>query len=759
MKSRFNICGWFRLRSLLAGALLCGLILASVINPGARAVQAQQPTVITPPAAATGVTATEPTAPQKRQAAFDIVWTTVEQNFYDPSFGGLDWKAVRGHYQPLVTRATTDAEVHQLLQLMLNELQQSHFLIIPPDSIPQALPDEEDEMGDEEAGGGPGGKEATKLLLKGNLDLTKKLVNGIGIDVRILNELVVVSRVEPGSTAARAGLRPGFVLKKANGNSLEKIIAESLQSPIYHAIIRPELPLLLVAGYINGPPGTSVRLTYLDGRNRARTMNIKRERLKGEMSPPVGNLPTMYGEIESRRLADGSGYIRFNAFVPPLMEKICRAIRGLRDAPGIVLDLRGNRGGLLGMTSGLSGLLNRNPLALGFLETRGGRTPLFAFPQKLPYEGAVIILVDGSTESAAEMFASSMQESGRATVIGDTSAGNTLPSTIKELPTGALFQYAFANYHTSGGNLLEGHGVVPNLQVKLSRRALLAGHDSQLDAAIKRLQRDRRTSRASKPELIAELNVEAKPPSDPQPKTSVVISTDPPPPPPKPVPQKDPPAAAAPDMPSANQIIDKYIAAVGGRTALGKLHSRVTLGRAEISTMGLSGSLEQYQKAPNKFARLVMVPGLGVMMRGNNDSAAWWQDGLQGYIGLSGAAWFDALREGYFDKAVKLQHLYPEWQVKGKEKVGDRDAFVLQGSTSELSKYYFDVENGLLLREGNKFYEDYREVDGVKLPFLVRENALPGFAFVYKITEIKHNVAIDDSRFAPYPSCFTDPGK
>jgi hypothetical protein len=65
----------------------------------------------------------------------------------------------------------------------------------------------------------------------------------------------------------------------------------------------------------------------------------------------------------------------------------------------------------------------------------------------------------------------------------------------------------------------------------------------------------------------------------------------------------------------------------------------------------------------------------------------------------------------------------------------------------------------LLLRQGNSHYEDYREVDGVKLPFLVREESLLGLSFVYKITEIKHNVQIDDAKFAPYPSCFTNPGK
>jgi carboxyl-terminal processing protease len=739
---------------------VCGLTLGPQSGSASRVVQAQQPPVIaTSPAAATPTPATEPTDAQKRLEAFNIVWNTIQQFFFDPAFGGLDWNAVRAHYEPLVTKANTDAEVHDLLQLMLNELHQSHFLIIPPDAIPQALPDEEGELPDEGDAGGPEKKDAAKLLLKGNLDLTKKLVNGIGIDVRIINGMVVVSRVVPGSTAARAGLRPGFVIKKANGNSLETIIAETLQSPIYHAIIRPELPLVVVAGYINGPPGTAVRLSYLDGRNRARTMTVTRERLKGEMSPPVGSLPAMYGEIDSRRLASGIGYVRFNAFVPPLMEKLCHAVRLLREAPGIVLDLRGNSGGLLGMVSGLFGILNRNPQALGFLETRGGRTPLFGFPQKLPYQGSLVILIDGSTQSAAEMFAASMQESGRAYVIGETSAGNTLPSTIRELPTGALFQYAFANYHTSGGTLLEGHGVVPDLQVKLSRAALLTGHDPQLDAAVRKLQGYWRTPLPGKTFLVTSAPEISLPKAAAPPKTSVVISAEPPPPAPQPTPRNNPSPPVAPaDMPTAVQIIEKYIAAIGGRTALGKLHSRVSVGRAETS-LGVNGALELYQKAPNKFARIITVPGLGVMMRGNNDQAAWWQDELQGYIEISGAGWFEAIREGYFNKASELQHLYPEWALKGKEKVGEREAYVLQGNASERSKYYFDVENGLLLREGNTFYEDYREVDGVKLPFTVRENSLPGFAFVYKITEIKHNVVIDDSKFAPYPSCFTDPGK
>jgi carboxyl-terminal processing protease len=724
----------------------------------ARTVRAQEPAATIAPVASPAPSPTpEITDAQKREQSFNIVWATINQFFYDPTFGGVDWNGARRRYEPLVLKAKSDAEVHQLLQLMVNELHQSHFLIIPPEAIPQVLDDEAD---DEEIGPAePGKKEAAKRLLKGNAELTQKLVTGIGIDVRVIGNVVVVSRVARGSAAARAGLRPGFVIKKANGKSLERIIAETLQSPLYHAIIRPELPLMLVAGFINGPPGTSVRLEYLDGRNRPRTLNIKRERLEGEMSAPVGNLPAMYGEVESRRLRNGIGYLRFNAFVPPLMEKICSALRSMSDARGIVLDLRGNRGGLLGMLGGLSGLLNYEPVGLGFLETRGGRTPLYAFPQTRPFTGTLAILIDASTESAAEMFASGMQESHRATVVGETSAGSTLPSTIKELPTGALFQYAFANYHTACGTLLEGRGVKPDLEVKLSRKALLAGRDPQLEAAIRKVLEESRPRLITGPELIAD--VEASQLQKASPPEVTVVKPPPPPPRPLPTPENKPaPSTPPPDgMPTTDQILEKYIEAAGGKAAFEKLHNRVSKGRAELSTMGVSGALEIYEAAPNKLARFITVPGLGVMMRGNNDKAAWWQDSLQGYIELPRGPGFEAFRDGDFHKAIHLPTLFPKWEFKGKEKVGGRDVYVLQGAAQLPVRYYFDTETGLLLRQGNTFYEDYREVDGVKLPFMVREDSLLGVSFVYKITEIKHNVPIDEGKFAPYPSCFTNPDR
>jgi carboxyl-terminal processing protease len=110
-------------------------------------------------------------------------------------------------------------------------------------------------------------------------------------------------------------------------------------------------------------------------------------------------------------------------------------------------------------------------------------------PQKNPYLGPVVILMDQMSASTSEVFASGMQEIGRAVVVGEQSAGAALPSIIQKLPTGALFQYAIADFKTPKGTLIEGRGVIPDVEIKLSRAALLAGSDTQLDAAVASIQK------------------------------------------------------------------------------------------------------------------------------------------------------------------------------------------------------------------------------------------------------------------------------
>jgi len=246
---------------------------------------------------------------------------------------------------------------------------------------------------------------------------------------------------------------------------------------------------------------------------------------------------------------------------------------------------------------------------------------MLAFPQRLAYTGALVLLVDSTSQSAAEIFAASLQESGRALVVGEISAGNVIPSAIIKLPTGALLQYGFAKYRTPQGTLLEARGWIPDLIVNRTRASLLLDGDPQLTAGLKKLSE--RITAARRPPIAGRVTARAPLYGDPK-KTSV--DGDPkrngcdglrcsPPPPPKPPPVRQPTenAAAGESSPSPKQLIEKYLDAVGGEKALLSLTSRVSIGTVEISAMGLTGKAELYEQSPNKSALVMSIEGLGVI--------------------------------------------------------------------------------------------------------------------------------------------------
>jgi carboxyl-terminal processing protease len=392
-----------------------------------------------------------------RQETFDKVWRTVKEKHFDPTLGGLDWDKVRQQYEPRVAAAKSDQEFYVLLQQMVGELHQSHFTIFPPGALVEDDSDEP-ETGD------------------------------TGIDIQILDGMAVVTSVKPESAAARAGIRTGYVIKQIEQTAVEQIFERFGKSKESAAITRLRMGRALLAR-INGRPGTSVRLLYLDEQDRPRTSVVGREPLKGEMSPRFGNFPPQYTEFEARRLASGAGYIRFNIFVTSLSAKIRQAIRGMSDAPGIIIDVRGNPGGVGGMAAGIGGLLETRQISLGTMKLRAGYSNFAIYPQENPYKGKVVILIDGRSASTSELFAAGLQEIGRAKVVGERSAGAALPSVFEKLPMGAVFQYAIGDFKSPKGTLIEGRGVAPDVEVKLTRKELLRSHDPQLEAAIAQIQK------------------------------------------------------------------------------------------------------------------------------------------------------------------------------------------------------------------------------------------------------------------------------
>src|SRR2546428_4460895 len=200
-----------------------------------------------------------------RRQTFEIVWRTVKEKHFDPAMGGVDWDKAHETYAPRVAAVKSDRELYPLLQEMLGLLRQSHFNIIPPESN---APEDRNEPSS----------------------------GGVGIDLRLVGGAAMITRVEPDSSASRAGLRPGFLIKQVDDRPVEEIIAAFAKSAERTEIKNIRMTRSVLAA-VNGDPGAPVKIIYLDDKDRTRETILMRERLKGELSPRFGNLPPQATQV------------------------------------------------------------------------------------------------------------------------------------------------------------------------------------------------------------------------------------------------------------------------------------------------------------------------------------------------------------------------------------------------------------------------------------------------------------------------------
>jgi len=222
---------------------------------------------------------------------------------------------------------------------------------------------------------------------------------------------------------------------------------------------------------------------------------------------------------------------------------------------------------------------------------------------------------------------------------------------------------------------------------------------------------------------------------------------------------------------TADEIVERSLTAQGGRAALSKLTSRVSTGTIAVSTPGgdVTGTVELYNKAPNKSRSLVKIDlsnfGLGQVTQDQrfNGTTGYAIDTLNGNRDITGDQ-LEVMRSTIFPTPL-LQYKEAGARVEllGKEKVGDRDAYVLRFTprTGPASRMFFDAETYMLLKsvvtvnvpqlgsdlEQTVEFSDNRDVDGVKLPFRVRSvNQLQSLTIT--LTKVEQNTPIDESLFS-----------
>lgn len=421
-------------------------------------------------------------------ADFDAMWTIVNNTHFDTNFNGADWDAIREELRPQAADAQNRRQIRRIMNDALGRLGQSHFGIIP------GAPAEIAVVADAAEKSSVGSKTDAVIPKESNGDGEGNA--DTGIDVRIIDGKAVVSSVRDQSPAHQAGVKTGWILSKARSSSISDRLAELAES-----VSEDEVGIhgvSMVTRGLQGAVDSTIDLTFINGDNNEIELNIAREPMPGEFIK-FGNLPPLSTHLSYSRFTNTSdsgetteiGLIAFNIWMVPIAPKFERAMYELRDVDGLIIDLRGNPGGIGALSSSIGRFLLSEKGSLGTMMMRGADLSFNIEPVVVttwgepidPFAGPIAVLTDSGTASTSEVFAGGLQSLGRIEVFGTRSAGMALPAGMDKLPSGDVLLHAIADFVTSTGYQLEHGGVVPDHEVPLTRKDLLNGIDSPKQAA------------------------------------------------------------------------------------------------------------------------------------------------------------------------------------------------------------------------------------------------------------------------------------
>jgi C-terminal peptidase prc len=285
----------------------------------------------------------------------------------------------------------------------------------------------------------------------------------IGFRAGYVESKVVVLDVFPESNAAHAGIEPGMIVTALDGQPIADRLAESAQKVLPSSTERVT-KLRVLSTVFAGPIETpfAARLERADGS----VFEVKFAR------QTLSTVP----RVTAAKLSSGFGYIRFDEFHPSLVKDFTTTVRNLGTTPGLILDLRSNRGGVGATLEAMAGLFfDRKTL----FERRMSRKQVTASERdghraeeqqvfvgkdrSETYRAPVVILVSEYSASAAEVFSAGMQDSGRATLVGSPSCGCVLGITHdRVMKGGGVLEISEILWFSPKDRKLEGEGVVPD---------------------------------------------------------------------------------------------------------------------------------------------------------------------------------------------------------------------------------------------------------------------------------------------------------
>jgi carboxyl-terminal processing protease len=398
------------------------------------------------------------------QDAWDALFQRTRETYPFTAEKHLDWDAIYNDITPRVQAAQSALDFHMAIIHLGELIPDSHLNFV-----------------------------STPVLLQ-------YLFGGVGIsEIGITDdEQVVVVSVDSTSAAGHAGIQPGDDLISIDGvPALQAIDATPLL--IASASTQQARRHLQAGTVLQGPVESTVDLVWRSPGGTEYSAKMVRALDVGALLKVLGGDALTSDVVSSKMLDSSLGYIRITGFASDIGQAdalFASDLQALIDAgaKGIILDVRGNRGGLPQLAMAMAGRFFPDYQRLGdfyYADGTGGfayRGYIEILPSEPYYDGPVAVLVDEMTGSAGDLFAYAMQSDHRALIVGYTPSGGAmgevadgqymLPNDLQvQIPTGRLVD------HNTGAVLIEGTGVIPDIRVPRTWDSLMSPNDEVLQAA------------------------------------------------------------------------------------------------------------------------------------------------------------------------------------------------------------------------------------------------------------------------------------
>ena len=348
-------------------------------------------------------------------------WRLIKTKYFDSTLNGQDWSRWSKHY---VDQIKTEEDAYVAINSMLASLDDPYSRFLSKEEYAEQ-----------------------------NVNIDAKIV-GIGVNIMSVDGKVLIISVVDGTPASKAGIKAGDIILKANGVDVSgKDVGD-------------------VAALIRGELGTTVNIELLRKKQRM-TMTIKREEIK---------IKNIKADVVDKNI----GYIQIVSFISSDMtSEFVDALDKTKDCQGLILDLRGNTGGLLPNAIVIADMFLTQGHIVSVVDREKQKAVIDAQSKQYAINKPVVILIDEGTASASEILSGALKDNQKAILVGKRTFGKGMIQKIYPLPNETGMNLTIAKYLTPKGYDINKKGILPDYEIAYTESDFLKNKDPQLDEAKK----------------------------------------------------------------------------------------------------------------------------------------------------------------------------------------------------------------------------------------------------------------------------------